>query len=28
MVVRFTNKDIICQVIHSEIGGDKVFMAA
>jgi len=28
LVVRFTNKDIICQVVHSEIGGDKVFMAA
>jgi large subunit ribosomal protein L5e len=28
MVVRFTNKDIIAQIIHSEISGDKVFMAA
>jgi large subunit ribosomal protein L5e len=28
LVVRFTNKDIVCQIVHSEIGGDKVFMAA
>ncbi|KAF2005700.1 60S ribosomal protein L5-B [Amniculicola lignicola CBS 123094] len=28
LVVRFTNKDIIAQVITSELGGDKVFMAA
>ena len=24
----FTNKDIICQLVRSEIGGDKIFMAA
>jgi len=24
----FTNRDIICQLVQSEIGGDKVFMAA
>ncbi|KAM0278930.1 hypothetical protein ACHAQH_004897 [Verticillium albo-atrum] len=28
MVVRFTNKDIICQIVTSEISGDKVFCAA
>lgn len=28
LVVRFTNKDIVAQVVTSEIGGDKVFMAA
>jgi large subunit ribosomal protein L5e len=28
LVVRFTNRDIICQIVSSEIGGDKVFMAA
>jgi len=28
MVVRFTNRDIICQVISSELTGDKVFCAA
>jgi len=28
LVVRFTNKDIICQLVTAEIGGDKVFMAA
>lgn len=28
LVVRFTNKDIICQIISSEITGDKVFAAA
>ncbi|KAF1986806.1 hypothetical protein K402DRAFT_376732 [Aulographum hederae CBS 113979] len=28
LVVRFTNKDIICQIITSEITGDKVFCAA
>ena len=28
LVVRFTNKDIIAQVVTSEIGGDKVFSAA
>jgi len=28
LVVRFTNKDIICQIVTSELGGDKVFMAA
>ncbi|KAH7092145.1 60S ribosomal protein-like protein L5 [Paraphoma chrysanthemicola] len=28
LVVRFTNKDIVAQIVHSEIGGDKVFMAA
>lgn len=28
LVVRFTNKDIIAQIISSEIGGDKVLMAA
>ncbi|EMC99242.1 hypothetical protein BAUCODRAFT_146209 [Baudoinia panamericana UAMH 10762] len=28
LVVRFTNKDIICQIIKSEIVGDKVFVAA
>ena len=28
LVVRFTNKDIIAQIVNSEIGGEKVFMAA
>jgi large subunit ribosomal protein L5e len=28
LVVRFTNKDIICQIVKSEIVGDKVFVAA
>jgi large subunit ribosomal protein L5e len=28
LVVRFTHRDIICQIISSEIGGDKVLMAA
>jgi len=28
LVVRFTNKDIIAQIVSSEIGGDKIFMAA
>jgi large subunit ribosomal protein L5e len=28
LVVRFTNKDIICQLVTSEISGDKVFVAA
>lgn len=28
LVVRFTNRDIICQIISSEITGDKVFVAA
>ncbi|KAH6625366.1 60S ribosomal protein L5-B [Boeremia exigua] len=28
LVVRFTNKDIVAQIVTSEIGGDKVFMAA
>jgi len=28
LVVRFTNKDIICQIISSEISGDKVFVSA
>lgn len=28
LVVRFTNRDIICQIISSEIIGDKVFAAA
>jgi large subunit ribosomal protein L5e len=28
LVVRFTNKDIVCQIVTSEISGDKVFMAA
>jgi large subunit ribosomal protein L5e len=28
LVVRFTNRDIIAQIVSSEIGGDKVFMAA
>merc|ERR1712070_826316 len=28
LVVRFTKKDIICQIITSEIAGDKVFAAA
>jgi len=28
LVVRFTNRDIICQIISSELTGDKVFCAA
>ena len=28
LVVRFTNRDIICQIITSELTGDKVFVAA
>ncbi|KAH7026253.1 60S ribosomal protein L5 [Microdochium trichocladiopsis] len=28
LVVRFTNRDIIMQIVTSEIGGDKVFVAA
>ncbi|KAL9087949.1 MAG: hypothetical protein Q9159_003391 [Coniocarpon cinnabarinum] len=28
LVVRFTKRDIICQIVTSEIGGDKIFMAA
>jgi large subunit ribosomal protein L5e len=28
LVVRFTNKDIICQIVTSEISGDKVFVSA
>jgi len=28
LVVRFTNRDIICQIVSSEITGDKVFCAA
>ncbi|RPB25853.1 60S ribosomal protein L5 [Terfezia boudieri ATCC MYA-4762] len=28
LVVRFTNRDVICQVVTSEIVGDKVFAAA
>lgn len=28
LVVRFTNRDIICQIITSEISGDKVFASA
>ncbi|KAH9906853.1 putative 60S ribosomal protein L5 [Xylariomycetidae sp. FL2044] len=28
MVVRFTNRDIITQIVTSEIGGDKIFAAA
>jgi large subunit ribosomal protein L5e len=28
LVVRFTNKDIICQIVSSEISGDKVFVSA
>ncbi|KAI9657619.1 MAG: 60S ribosomal protein L5 [Bathelium mastoideum] len=28
LVIRFTNRDIICQIVTSELGGDKVFMAA
>lgn len=28
LVVRFTNRDIICQIISSELTGDKVFAAA
>lgn len=27
-MVRFTNRDIICQIVTSEISGDKVFVAA
>jgi len=28
LVVRFTNRDVICQIVTSEITGDKVFAAA
>ncbi|KAI9845176.1 MAG: 60S ribosomal protein L5 [Sclerophora amabilis] len=28
LVVRFTNRDIVCQIVTSEISGDKVFCAA
>jgi large subunit ribosomal protein L5e len=28
LVVRFTNKDIICQIVSSEVTGDRVFSAA
>ena len=28
LVVRFTNRDIIAQIVSSEVGGDKVFSAA
>ncbi|KAK6523941.1 60S ribosomal protein L5 [Arthrobotrys megalospora] len=28
LVVRFTNRDIVCQIIRSELTGDKVFVAA
>ncbi|KAF8467348.1 60S ribosomal protein L5 [Kalaharituber pfeilii] len=28
LVVRFTNRDVICQIVTSEIQGDKVFCAA
>jgi large subunit ribosomal protein L5e len=28
LVIRFTNKDIIAQIVTSEIGGDKIFAAA
>jgi len=28
LVVRFTNRDIICQIVTAEISGDKVFAAA
>ena len=28
LVVRFTNKDIICRIVTSELNGDKVFAAA
>ncbi|RAH64069.1 60S ribosomal uL18 domain-containing protein [Aspergillus aculeatinus CBS 121060] len=28
LVVRFTNRDVICQIVYSEISGDKVFAAA
>ncbi|KAF2140614.1 uncharacterized protein K452DRAFT_359655 [Aplosporella prunicola CBS 121167] len=28
LVVRFTNRDIICQIVTSEVTGDKVFAAA
>jgi large subunit ribosomal protein L5e len=28
LVVRFTNRDIICQLVTADIDGDKVFMAA
>ena len=28
LVVRFTNRDIICQIVTSEISGDKVFASA
>jgi len=28
LVVRFTNKDVIAQIVHAEVKGDKVLMAA
>ena len=28
LVVRFTNRDIVCQIVSSELTGDKVFVAA
>jgi len=28
MVVRFTNKDIVCQIVYARIDGDKVFSSA
>jgi large subunit ribosomal protein L5e len=28
LVVRFTNKDVIVQIVTAELGGDKIFMAA
>ncbi|MCJ1311377.1 60S ribosomal protein L5 [Agyrium rufum] len=28
LVVRFTNRDIVCQIVTSEISGDKVFVSA
>jgi len=28
MVVRLTNKDVVCQIVHSKIAGDDVLMAA
>ena len=28
LVVRFTNRDIICQIVVAELGGDKIFCAA
>lgn len=28
LVVRFTNRDVVCQIVTSEISGDKIFCAA